>query len=170
MECHGCCICSSNDKSWDKTWPCHLLSACSHGGLVDEGLAYFTSMTKEFGVPAGIEHRVCIVDLHGRSGRLSQAEAFIQKMPLPPNDFVWRSLLAASRIHGNVQLGTKSNWASSWIRPIRWLSLCSLFKCLRNYREMGGCAECKGGNGPKQRKEEARLQLGQVEKQRVQLG
>ncbi|TXG71264.1 hypothetical protein EZV62_006199 [Acer yangbiense] len=33
-----------------------LLSACSHGGLVEEGLAYYTAMTKEFGVPAGIEH------------------------------------------------------------------------------------------------------------------
>ncbi|KAK1586865.1 hypothetical protein Q3G72_006907 [Acer saccharum] len=27
-----------------------------HGGLVEEGLAYYTAMTKEFGVPTGIEH------------------------------------------------------------------------------------------------------------------
>ncbi|KAL8147067.1 pentatricopeptide repeat-containing protein At2g03880, mitochondrial [Apium graveolens] len=85
-----------------------LLSACSHGGLVDEGLAYFASMTRDFGVPVAIEHCVCIIDLLGRTGRLSEAEGFIQKMPVPPNDFVWRSLLAASRIHGNVDLGRKA--------------------------------------------------------------
>ncbi|KAL3532397.1 hypothetical protein ACH5RR_005918 [Cinchona calisaya] len=85
-----------------------LLSACSHGGLVDEGLAYFASMTSLFGVPPEIEHCVCIVDLLGRSGRLAEAEAFIAKMPVPPNDFIWRSLLAACRIHGNMDLGEKA--------------------------------------------------------------
>ncbi|KAJ0043633.1 hypothetical protein Pint_18146 [Pistacia integerrima] len=43
-----------------------LLSACSHGGLVEEGLEYYSAMTREFGVPAGIEHCVCVVDLLGR--------------------------------------------------------------------------------------------------------
>lgn len=85
-----------------------LLSACSHGGLVDEGLAYFNSMTREFGVPAAIEHCVCIIDLLGRSGKLSEAENFIEEMPVPPNDFIWRSLLASCRIHGNLELGRKA--------------------------------------------------------------
>ncbi|KAL6998901.1 hypothetical protein U1Q18_000068 [Sarracenia purpurea var. burkii] len=85
-----------------------LLAACSHGGLVDEGLAYFASMNTEFGVPAAIEHCVCIIDLLGRSGRLSEAEIFIKEMPVPPNDFVWRSLLAGCRIHGNLELGRKA--------------------------------------------------------------
>ncbi|KAL2523900.1 Tetratricopeptide repeat (TPR)-like superfamily protein [Abeliophyllum distichum] len=85
-----------------------LLSACSHGGLVDEGLAYFASMTTEFGVPVAIEHCVCIVDLLGRSGRLAEAEKFIDKMPVQPNDFVWRSLLAACKTHGHVELGKKA--------------------------------------------------------------
>ncbi|KAK9274839.1 hypothetical protein L1049_022093 [Liquidambar formosana] len=81
-----------------------LLSACSHGGLVDEGVAYFATMTTEFGVPPGIEHCVCIIDLLGRSGRFVEAETFIEQMPVPPNDLVWRSLLAACRIHW--QFGT----------------------------------------------------------------
>ncbi|KAI3456680.1 hypothetical protein Pfo_013343 [Paulownia fortunei] len=85
-----------------------LLSACSHGGLVDEGLGYFASMTTEFGVPAAIEHCVCMVDLLGRSGRLAEAEAFIEEMPVPPNDFVWRTLLAACKIHGHLELGKKA--------------------------------------------------------------
>jgi pentatricopeptide repeat protein len=81
-----------------------LLSACSHAGLVDEGLAYYASMTTEFGVPAGIEHCVCIIDLLGRSGRLAEAETFIKEMAVPANDLVWRSLLAACKIHGNLEL------------------------------------------------------------------
>ncbi|XP_071690602.1 pentatricopeptide repeat-containing protein At2g03880, mitochondrial-like [Rutidosis leptorrhynchoides] len=82
-----------------------ILSACSHGGLVDEGLAYYSSMTPKFGVKIGIEHCVCVIDLLGRSGRLKEAEDFILKMPVQPNDFVWRSLLAACRIHGDSRLG-----------------------------------------------------------------
>ncbi|TKY66588.1 Pentatricopeptide repeat-containing protein [Spatholobus suberectus] len=85
-----------------------LLSACSHGGLLDEGLAYFSSMSTEFGVPTGIEHCVCIIDLLGRAGRLAEAETFINKMPVPPNDLVWRSLLAACKIHGNLELARKA--------------------------------------------------------------
>ena len=85
-----------------------LLSACSHGGLVDEGLAYFASMTTEYGVRAGIEHCVCIIDLLGRSGKLAEAEIFIKQMPVPENDLVWRSLLAACKIHGNLELAKKA--------------------------------------------------------------
>ncbi|XP_062115734.1 putative pentatricopeptide repeat-containing protein At5g52630 [Humulus lupulus] len=85
-----------------------LLSACSHGGLVDEGLEYFASMTTKFSVPPAIEHCVCIIDLLGRSGRLSEAEDFIQRMPVPPNDLVWRSLLASCKIHRNLELGRKA--------------------------------------------------------------
>lgn len=85
-----------------------LLSACSHGGLVEEGLEYFASMTKEYGVEPAIEHCVCMVDLLGRSGRLSEAEAFIKQMPVPPNDFIWRTLLASSKTHGHLELGKKA--------------------------------------------------------------
>ncbi|EXB53343.1 hypothetical protein L484_016225 [Morus notabilis] len=85
-----------------------LLSACSHGGLVDEGLEYYASMKTKFGVPPAIEHCVCIIDLLGRSGRLSDAEDFIKDMPVPPNDFVWRSLLASCKIHQNLELGKKA--------------------------------------------------------------
>ncbi|KAB1216937.1 hypothetical protein CJ030_MR4G016050 [Morella rubra] len=85
-----------------------LLSACSHAGLVDEGLAYYASMTTEFGVPAGVEHCACIIDLLGRSGRLAEAETFIEDMPVAVNDFIWRSLLAACKTYGNLELAKKA--------------------------------------------------------------
>ncbi|KAL0306109.1 UNVERIFIED_CONTAM: Pentatricopeptide repeat-containing protein [Sesamum radiatum] len=49
-----------------------------------------------------------MVDLLGRSGRLAEAEAFIEEMPVPPNDFIWRTLLAACKIHGHLELGKKA--------------------------------------------------------------
>ncbi|KAJ0043071.1 hypothetical protein Pint_18163 [Pistacia integerrima] len=67
-----------------------LLSAFRHGGLAEEGLEYYTAMTREFGVPAGLEHCVCVFDLLGLSGRLTEAETFINKMPVPP-DLVWEA-------------------------------------------------------------------------------
>ncbi|KAG6635750.1 hypothetical protein CIPAW_11G064000 [Carya illinoinensis] len=85
-----------------------LLSACSHAGLVGEGLAYYASMTREFGIPAGIEHCSCMIDLLGRSGRLAEAENFIKEMPVPANDLVWRIMLAACKIHGNVEVAKKA--------------------------------------------------------------
>ncbi|KMT10482.1 hypothetical protein BVRB_5g116060 [Beta vulgaris subsp. vulgaris] len=85
-----------------------LLSACSHGGLVDEGLEYYSSMTRDFGILPGIEHCVCVVDLLGRSGRFSEAEKFLNEIPVSPNGFIWRSLLASCRVHGNVELSKRA--------------------------------------------------------------
>ncbi|XP_068645852.1 pentatricopeptide repeat-containing protein At3g24000, mitochondrial [Aristolochia californica] len=84
-----------------------LLSACNHAGLVDAGLNYFYSMSSKFRILPRIEHCVCIVDLLGRSGRLLDAEKFITEMPVPPNDLVWRSLLAACKIHRNLDIGKR---------------------------------------------------------------
>ncbi|KAL4323984.1 hypothetical protein GQ457_11G011760 [Hibiscus cannabinus] len=85
-----------------------LLSACSHGGLVDDGLTYYAAMSKEFNVQPAIEHCVCIIDLLGRSGRLKEAETFINEMPVLPDALVWRTLLASCKIHGNLELGRKA--------------------------------------------------------------
>ncbi|URE23864.1 pentatricopeptide [Musa troglodytarum] len=85
-----------------------LLSACNHAGLVDKGLAYYKSMTSEYGISPGTEHCVCMVDLLGRSGRLIEAVQFIEDMSVAPNDLIWRSLLSSSRIHRNLDVGSKA--------------------------------------------------------------
>ncbi|KAL5203673.1 hypothetical protein ABZP36_008544 [Zizania latifolia] len=85
-----------------------LLSACSHAGLVDKGIDYYNSMASMFGVSPGIKHCVCIVDLLGRLGRFSEAEKFIEEMPVLPNDLIWRSLLSSSRTHKNLEIGRKA--------------------------------------------------------------
>uniref|UniRef100_A0A166C0Z4 DYW domain-containing protein n=1 Tax=Daucus carota subsp. sativus TaxID=79200 RepID=A0A166C0Z4_DAUCS len=82
-----------------------VLFACSHGGMVEEGLHYFESMEGTYGIVPEMEHYACIVDLLGRVGRLDDALEFIKSMPVKPNEMVWQSLLGACRIYGDVELG-----------------------------------------------------------------
>ncbi|XP_044507986.1 pentatricopeptide repeat-containing protein At4g33170-like [Mangifera indica] len=82
-----------------------LLTGCSHAGLIDEGLKIFHSMEKTYGVVPREEHYSCVIDLLGRSGRLKEAEEFINNMPFEPNSFGWCSFLAACRIHGDKERG-----------------------------------------------------------------
>lgn len=81
-----------------------ILSACSHLGLVDQGLQYFYSMTQLHNLTPTLEHYSCIVDMFGRVGCLIGAIDFIDKMPFEPGAVVWKTLLGACKNHGNVQL------------------------------------------------------------------
>ncbi|EOX92278.1 hypothetical protein QUC31_003551 [Theobroma cacao] len=81
-----------------------LLSACVHAGFVELGLHHFESMST-FGVEAGIEHYACVVSLLGHAGKLYEAKALIETMPIKTAAVLWRSLLSACRIAGNVELG-----------------------------------------------------------------
>ncbi|KAB1224894.1 hypothetical protein CJ030_MR1G008832 [Morella rubra] len=82
-----------------------VLYACSHAGMVEQGIKYFDSMSKEFGIVPGVEHYACLVDLLGRAGRLDEALKLIEDMPMEPTPIVWVALLSACRTHPNVQLG-----------------------------------------------------------------
>ncbi|KAF7833549.1 pentatricopeptide repeat-containing protein [Senna tora] len=83
-----------------------LLSACSHSGLVDEGQWCFDIMQKVYGIMPSLKHYGCMVDLLGRAGYLEKAYNLVNNMPLKPDASIWGALLAACRIHGNVELGT----------------------------------------------------------------
>ncbi|KAJ9673425.1 hypothetical protein PVL29_023157 [Vitis rotundifolia] len=83
----------------------HLLSACSHSGLVEEGKKYFEIMSKFYRVEPRLDHYSCMVDLLGRSGRLEDAYELIKSMPMEPSSGVWGALLGACRVYGNVELG-----------------------------------------------------------------
>ncbi|XP_060966052.1 pentatricopeptide repeat-containing protein At3g18970 isoform X1 [Cannabis sativa] len=83
-----------------------LLLACCHSGLVEEGLCLFSSMSK-FNVTPQMQHYGCIVDLLSRNGLLKEAYEFIMGMPVEPDAILWRSLLSATRIHGDVAMGEK---------------------------------------------------------------
>lgn len=82
-----------------------VLTACAHAGLVDEGLHHFNSMKTKYGIEPGTEHYASVVNLLGRSGKLHYAKEFIERMPIKPEAAVWRSLLSACRLFGNVEIG-----------------------------------------------------------------
>ncbi|KAF3647691.1 Pentatricopeptide repeat-containing protein [Capsicum annuum] len=82
-----------------------VLCACSHVGLVEEGRKYFYSMGTEYGLTPLKDHYTCMVDLLGKAGRLPEAKDLIESMPMPPDSVVWGSLLAACKIHKEIELG-----------------------------------------------------------------
>lgn len=82
-----------------------LLNACSHSGMVEEGLEFFQSMEREYGIDPKIEHYGCMVDLLGRAGLIKEAFCLVQSMKITPDAVMWVSLLAACRLHKNMSLG-----------------------------------------------------------------
>lgn len=77
-----------------------VLTACSHGGLLGEGRKIFESIEDP-----EVDHYACMVDLFGRMGKLDEAKALIERMPMKPHAGVYGSLLNASRIHRRLDLG-----------------------------------------------------------------
>ncbi|KAK9134392.1 hypothetical protein Syun_013722 [Stephania yunnanensis] len=82
-----------------------VLSACAHAGLVHEGRDYFNHMVKVSGLRPKLEHYGCMVDLLGRAGLLEEAEELILNMPIKPDDVIFKALLGACKMHGNVEIG-----------------------------------------------------------------
>lgn len=83
------------------------LSACSHGGLVAEGLSCFKEMIRDHGLRPSSEHYSCLVDMLGRAGDLDGAIEVIRNMPegFEAKSSIWGALLSACRKHGEGELG-----------------------------------------------------------------
>ncbi|PRQ20846.1 putative pentatricopeptide [Rosa chinensis] len=81
-----------------------LLSACSHAGLVNQGLMFFNAMKKVYRIVPETQHYACLVDMYGRAGLLEEAEAFIKEMPTEADGPVWGALLNACKIYGNEEM------------------------------------------------------------------
>ncbi|KAL5991122.1 hypothetical protein ACLOJK_012028 [Asimina triloba] len=97
---------SSKEKPNETTFLA-ALSACAHGGFVEEGLELFAKMEGKYGLVPGIKHYGCLVDLLGRAGRLNEAYHLIKMMPMKPSDGVWGALLGACQIHANMEMAER---------------------------------------------------------------
>ncbi|XP_059658292.1 putative pentatricopeptide repeat-containing protein At3g23330 [Cornus florida] len=84
-----------------------VLTACSHAGLIDEAWKYFNSMIQHYGITPGLEHYAAMADLLGRAGKLEEAYELISSMHIGQTGSVWSTLLAACRVHKNVELAEK---------------------------------------------------------------
>ncbi|GAV68343.1 PPR domain-containing protein/PPR_2 domain-containing protein/PPR_3 domain-containing protein [Cephalotus follicularis] len=87
-----------------------VLTACTHARMVKEGLKLFEQMNSSYGVNPRLEHYACVVDLLGRSGKVEEAETFIEEKMggVGGGDAnVWGALLGSCRIYGNVEVGNR---------------------------------------------------------------
>ncbi|KAG0482906.1 hypothetical protein HPP92_010990 [Vanilla planifolia] len=85
-----------------------VLCACSHGGFVEEGKRYFDSMRTVHGIYPAVQHYGCMIYLLGRTGLLEEAYELIRNMPTGGSSVLWRTLLGACRVHGNLEMGRGS--------------------------------------------------------------
>ncbi|XP_042490173.1 pentatricopeptide repeat-containing protein At3g12770-like [Macadamia integrifolia] len=88
----------------DETAFVSVLSACSHSGLVHEGLEHFASMVQTYKLLPKTKHYACMVDLLGRAGLVDEACNLIKTMQVEPDANVWGALLSACRAKGNASI------------------------------------------------------------------
>ncbi|CAL9775788.1 unnamed protein product [Musa acuminata subsp. burmannicoides] len=89
----------------DSTTFIAVLSACSHAGLVNEGIEIFNSMERAYKIVPEQKHYGCMVDLLSRAGLLARAYDFIIRMPMKPNLAILGALLSACRAQNDLELG-----------------------------------------------------------------
>lgn len=80
-----------------------VLSACAHGGLVEEGFRYFGLM-RAHGLTPAEKHYACLVDLLARAGRLRVAERLAGK----GGAGAWAALLSACRGRGEEEVAERA--------------------------------------------------------------
>lgn len=83
----------------DKTTFLEVLSACSHGGLVQEGCHWFKQMTKVYKIEPEEEHYTCLIDLLGRAGFINEAFDVLKSMPIEPSTDALAAFTGACNIH-----------------------------------------------------------------------
>ncbi|XP_057515645.1 pentatricopeptide repeat-containing protein At5g59600-like [Amaranthus tricolor] len=84
-----------------------VLSACSHGGLVQEGMEIFRSMKEKYHVEATKEHYACVVDLLSRAGEVEEAYELMKRMPMEATESIIGAFLNGCRIHGRRDLADR---------------------------------------------------------------
>eukprot|EP00250_Pteridium_aquilinum_P003129 c13460_g1_i1 orf=79-1491(+) len=85
----------------------NVLSACSHEGMVEEGLLYFFFMCSNDFISLTSQHYGCLIDLFGRAGRLEEAELFLSSTDIRHSAVIWQALLGACKAHNDVERGKR---------------------------------------------------------------
>lgn len=117
-----------------------LLFACSHAGLVEEGVEIFESMSENYGIVPHLDHYACMVDILGRAGRIREAEKLISKMPMEPDSVVWSALLGSCRKHGKTELAKLAADKLKELEPgksLGYVQMSNVFSSGGNFDEAG---------------------------------
>ncbi|XP_027361760.1 pentatricopeptide repeat-containing protein At5g65570 isoform X2 [Abrus precatorius] len=83
-----------------------ILLACNNAGLVEEGCQIFASIRNNHNIGLTRDHFACMIDLLGRARRLEEAAMLIEEVR-NPDVVLWRILLNACKIHGEVEMAEK---------------------------------------------------------------
>lgn len=62
-------------------------------------------MTEKYQLEPWSEHYGSMVDLLGRAGLIREAVEFVKGMHIEPHPGLWGALVAACKIHGEIELG-----------------------------------------------------------------
>ncbi|CAO2043037.1 unnamed protein product [Urochloa humidicola] len=124
-----------------------VLTACR---LVDEGFYYYSIMEPEYGIVPTREHCSCVIDLLARAGRLSEAAKFLDQMPFEPDIIMWKTLLAASRTHNDVEMGKRAAEGILNIDPSHsaaYVLLCNIHASSGNWNEFARLKKAMRSSG-----------------------
>ncbi|XP_078442320.1 pentatricopeptide (PPR) repeat-containing protein isoform X2 [Wolffia australiana] len=127
-----------------------VFSACTHVGLVEQGKRYFMQMQDKYKITPTDSHYACMIDMFARAGLLNEAQDFIERMPVQPDDIAWGSLLSACKVHRNPNLakiaadrllainpensGAYSALANVYSTCGRWEDAAGVWKSMRDQR------------------------------------
>jgi pentatricopeptide repeat protein len=114
-----------------------VLSACVHGGLVDEAWIFFRLLEAQ-GLRPHVEHYACLVDVLGRAGRLEEAYGVVTSMPMKPSVSVLGALLNACHLHGWVELGEVIGRQLVQLQPDhdgRYIGLSNIYAVAKRWQE-----------------------------------
>ncbi|KAI5080357.1 hypothetical protein GOP47_0005836 [Adiantum capillus-veneris] len=101
----------------DRVTSTSIISACSHTGLVTEGVEYLVSMSREYElIPEG-KHYGSMLDLLARAGDFNRVKSMLAVMPVEADETAWLSLLGACQTHCNVDLAKLAFEFASKIQP-----------------------------------------------------
>ncbi|KAL3513570.1 hypothetical protein ACH5RR_026287 [Cinchona calisaya] len=117
-----------------------ILYACSHNGLIDQGMSLFESMISDFRIEPELEHRGCIVDLLCRAGKVEDAYNFYKKMFPEPTVDVLGILLDACRAKGKAGLADTVAKEISLLNPVdpgKYVQLAHSYASMANWDGVG---------------------------------
>ncbi|KAF8722975.1 hypothetical protein HU200_022118 [Digitaria exilis] len=81
----------------------NTMLACSHSGLVDDGLIVFRKMINENRINPCQEHIGCLVDMLARAGRLDEA-AEVASLTNKVGSNSWKALMGGGYLHNDTEL------------------------------------------------------------------
>ncbi|XP_047331739.1 pentatricopeptide repeat-containing protein At5g06540-like [Impatiens glandulifera] len=84
-----------------------LNSFLNEGKSIEKGVKYLKYMKSIYGIDPIVDHYVCVVNILGKAGMITEAEELINSMTIKPNAKVWGALLNSCLMHENLGLGEK---------------------------------------------------------------